>query len=130
MTQQHPQPQIHDDPRLRAVDNADRQRYELWRGEDFPGLAAHEKRPDGTAALRNTIIRERLGRHRYARTLVTMLLDRFRDEGVPVHPICPYVQDYLHRFPQYQQLMAPGVELPPVQHVKEKRRRRLSFRAH
>ncbi|MHC5558430.1 GNAT family N-acetyltransferase [Kocuria sp. U4B] len=129
MTQQHPQPQIHDDPRLRVVDNADRERYELWRGEDFVGFEEYEKRPDGTVELRNTIIGERFGRQGYARTLVTMLLDRFREEGVPVRPVCPYVQDYLHRFPQYQQLMAPGVELPPVQYVKEKRRRRLSFRA-
>jgi predicted GNAT family acetyltransferase len=131
VSDQHPAPQIHDEPELRLVDNADRERYELWRGEDFVGFEEYEVHPeDGSVELRNTIISERFGRQGYARTLVTMLLEGFRERGVAVRATCPYVQDFLHRFPHYQQLLAPGAGLPPAQAVKEKRRRRLSFRAH
>lgn len=37
--------------------------------------------------------------------LVTALLDEIRDEGLGLLPICPYVQSYLGKHPQYADLV-------------------------
>lgn len=130
MSQQHPEPQIREDADLRVVDNPDQCRYELWRGEQFLGFEGVERHDDGTVELQHTIIGEQFGRQGYARTLVTLVLRRLREKDVAVRPTCTYVQDYLHRFPQYQDLLAPGYELPAAPAVKEKRRRWALHRAH
>ncbi|MEX5302216.1 GNAT family N-acetyltransferase [Kocuria sabuli] len=123
MSQQQPDPAIRDDEQLRVVENTDLDRYELWDGEQFLGFEGFHQHEDGSVELQHTIISEQFSRQGYARTLVTLLLERFREQGTPVRPTCTYVQDYLHRFPQYQDLMAPGSSLPPAPAVKEKRRR-------
>nr|WP_240898599.1 GNAT family N-acetyltransferase [Kocuria sediminis] len=115
---------------MRVVENADLDRYELWNGEQFIGFEGFQKHEDGTVELQHTIIGEQFGRQGYARTLVTLLLEGFRAQGITVRPTCTYVQDYLHRFPQYQDLIAPGCELPPAPAVKEKRRRWALHRSH
>ena len=130
MTDQHPEPQILDDAQLRVVENTDLDRYELWRGQQFIGFEGYQKHEDGTLELQHTIIGEQFGRQGYARTLVTLLLRRLQEQEVSVRPTCTYVQDYLHRFPQYQDLMAPGTSLPPAPVVKEKRRRWALHRSH
>ncbi|ALU40717.1 acetyltransferase [Kocuria flava] len=130
MTDQHPAPRIHEDPSLRVVRNDDRERFELWRDEQFIGFEAFEEHEDGTVELRTTIVGEQFGRQGYARTLVTMLLEDARAQGRRVCATCPYVQEYLHRFPQYQDLLAPSCELPPAPAVREKRRRWSLPRAH
>lgn len=130
MTDRHPDPAIRDDEQLRVVKNTDLGRYELWDGQQFLGFEGFEEHEDGTVELQHTIISEQFARQGYARTLVTLLLDRFREQGTPVRPTCTYVQDYLHRFPQYQDLIAPGSSLPPAPAVKEKRRRWALRRSH
>ena len=129
MTVAHPEPQIQDDEQLRVVENTDLDRYELWRGQQFIGFEGYERHDDGSLELQHTVIGEQFGRQGYARTLVTLLLRRFREQGVSVRPTCSYVQDYLHRFPQYQDVMVPGLELPPAQTVRERRRRRAPRRS-
>ncbi|MFF0990276.1 GNAT family N-acetyltransferase [Kocuria nitroreducens] len=123
MTALPPDPTIRDDEQLHLVKNTDLDRYELWREKQFIGFEGFQDHEDGTVELQHTIIGEQFGRQGYARTLVTLLLDGFREQGVAVRPTCPYVQDFLHRFPQYQDVVAPGFELPTAQKVKEKRRR-------
>jgi predicted GNAT family acetyltransferase len=130
VTAEHPEPQIREDPRLRVVENTDLDRFELWRDQQFVGFEGFHRHGDGTVELLHTIIGEQFGRQGYARTLVTLLLRRFREEEVALRPTCPYVQEYLHRFPQYQDVIAPGCELPPAPAVREKRRRRAFHRAH
>ncbi|MFI7483633.1 GNAT family N-acetyltransferase [Kocuria sp. M1R5S2] len=127
MTAEHPEPQIREDPQLRVVENTDLDRFELWKGQQFVGFEGFRRHGDATVELLHTIMDEQFGRQGYARTLVTLLLRRFREEEVLVRPTCPYVQGYLHRFPQYQDVLAPGCELPPA--VPGKRRRRAFHRA-
>lgn len=103
---QRPEPQVHDDPELRLVDNTDRDRVELWRGSTLIGFLGLERHTDGTVELQHTIIDERFGRQGYARTLVTLVLDGCQAAGVQVRPTCTYVQAYLQRFPQYQEIVA------------------------
>lgn len=130
MTAEHPEPQIREDPQLRVAENSDLDRFELWQGQQFIGFEGFHRHDDGTVELQHTIIGEQFGRQGYARTLVTLLLRRLREEQSAVRPTCPYVQDYLHRFPQYQDVVAPGFELPPAPAVREKRRHWAFHRSH
>ncbi|KAA9395433.1 N-acetyltransferase [Kocuria coralli] len=97
---------MRDDPSLRLVDNPDQSRVELWNDTTFIGFVGVQRVQDGTVELQHTIIDERFGRQGYARTLITLVLDSCRASGVLIHPTCTYVQDYLRRFPQYQDLVA------------------------
>ncbi|ROZ63456.1 N-acetyltransferase [Kocuria soli] len=100
------EPQIREDPSLRLVDNPDQSRVELWNDATFIGFVGVERHLDGTVELQHTIIDERFSRQGYARTLITLVLDSCRASGVLIHPTCTYVQDYLRRFPQYNDLVA------------------------
>lgn len=100
------EPEIRNDPTLTLVDNTDRSRVELWNDTTFIGFVGVERRQDGTLDLQHTIIDERFSRQGYARTLITLVLDSCRASGVLIHPTCTYVQDYLRRFPRYQDLVA------------------------
>lgn len=99
-------PQLHGSPDLRIVPNPDLGRYELWDGAQFIGFLGVEVLEDDTVDLQHTIISEAFGRQGYARTLVTLVLERFREQGVRVRPTCTYVIDYLRRFPGYRDLVA------------------------
>ncbi|RLY94369.1 GNAT family N-acetyltransferase [Kocuria tytonicola] len=103
-------PSTDTDPALRIVPNHDESRYELWRDEQYIGFLGVEVLPDGTVDLQHTIISEAFGGRGYARTLVTRVLDGYRERGVRVRATCSYVQDYMDRFPAYRDLLAdtPG----------------------
>ena len=102
---QRPEPEIHDEPGLRLVDNTTSGRVELWLDQTFIGFEGVEKHPDGTLELQHTIIDEKFGRRGYARALVTMVLDRLKAEGDSISPECSYVEDYLQRYPEYQEMV-------------------------
>jgi predicted GNAT family acetyltransferase len=59
-----------------------------------------------TLELQHTIISEGFSRRGFARTLVTTVLDRIRNDDGRIVPTCTYVQGYLERFPQYGDLVA------------------------
>lgn len=106
MSEQHAEPQIRQEPDLSVVHNPDLDRYELWRGGQFLGFEGYEQHEDGTVELQHTIIGEQFGRQGYARTLVTLVLDRLREQDVRIRPTCSYVVDYLERFPRYRDMVA------------------------
>ena len=102
------QPQLSSTP-VTVVKNTDRERYEIFTAEDppeFVGFLAYRVIDEGTVELQHTIIGEKFSQRGLARTLVTNVLDRIRDEGGRINPTCSYVQDYLERFPQYATLVA------------------------
>ncbi|WP_309081155.1 GNAT family N-acetyltransferase [Zhihengliuella sp.] len=90
---------------LRLDHDPGRQRYSLWHGATYVGFLGYAL-DDGVATLQHTIISEAYGRRGYARALVTLVLDRLRGEGVKIVPECSYVQDYLTRYPEYEDLLA------------------------
>lgn len=98
-------PQVNPSAQLRIVPNHDASRYELWDGEQYIGFLGVELLEDGTVDLQHTIISEQFGRQGYARTLVTRVLDDYRERGVKVRATCSYVQDYMDRFPGYRDLL-------------------------
>ncbi|MCT2021784.1 GNAT family N-acetyltransferase [Kocuria marina] len=101
-----PTPQINNSPDLKVVPNHDASRYELWDGEQYIGFLGVEVLEDDTVDLQHTIISEAFGRRGYARTLVTRVLDDYRQRGLKVRVTCSYIQDYMRRFPSYRELLA------------------------
>lgn len=87
---------------------ADRDRYELWSGDELVGVEGYERRPDGTLVLLHTVVTENYGRAGLARLLVSTVLDELDRAGTKIVPVCTYVQGFLTRFPQYQRLVAAG----------------------
>ena len=61
---------------------------------------------EGVATLQHTIINEEYGRQGYARALVTLVLDDLRKQNVKIVPECTYVQGYLRRYPEYNDMLA------------------------
>ena len=103
---EHPEPQIHDDPALYLIDNDDRDRVELWRDHTLIGFEGIERHHDGTVELQHTIIDPRFGRRGYARCLVTLLLDELAADGWSFISECTYIDQYLHRYPEYRRYEA------------------------
>lgn len=101
-----PVPSINDSPTVRMWANPDRSRYELWDDQQFIGFLSVDVLQDGTVDVQHTIIGEAFGRQGYARTLVTLVFDKFMADGVKIRPTCSYVADYLERFPGYRSLVA------------------------
>ena len=93
-------------PELRIVPNADESRYELWDGGQHAGFLVVETLSDGTVDLQHTVVPEEFGGRGYARTLVTRVLDDYRERGIRVRATCSYVQHLMDRSPDYRQLLA------------------------
>ncbi|MGB3698348.1 MAG: GNAT family N-acetyltransferase [Gordonia sp. (in: high G+C Gram-positive bacteria)] len=91
-------------PKLRHF--PDRDRYELWSGDELVGVEGYERRADGTLVLLHTVVTEKYGRAGFARLLVSSVLDELMAEGTKIVPVCTYVQKFLERFPQYQSALA------------------------
>ena len=102
--------------RLAVTRDPDRERFELRHDGRSIGFLGYtqETRPadegeDVTVVrLQHTIIDEAFSRRGYARALVTMVLDRIRAEGEQILAECTYVDDYLRRYPEYQDLVYGG----------------------
>lgn len=102
---QRPEKIVHEG--LRMEHDPDRGRYALWHRDVFIGIVGYSTDPaTGIVTLQHTIIDEAHGRRGYARALVTMVLDELREQGKSIVPECSYVQDYLDRYPEYQDLVA------------------------
>src|SRR5690625_6227421 len=97
-----PQPELSSTP-VKVVRNVDRERFELFTDEtpaEFIGFLAYREVDSRTLELQHTIISEGFSRRGFARTLVTTVLDRIRNDDGRIVPTCTYVQGYLERFPQ------------------------------
>ncbi|WP_341338384.1 GNAT family N-acetyltransferase [Gordonia sihwensis] len=84
----------------------DRDRYELWSGDELVGVEGYERRDEHTLVLLHTVVTEKCGRAGFARLLVASVLDELSAQGTKIVPVCTYVQSFLERFPQYQPVVA------------------------
>ncbi|MBF6673249.1 GNAT family N-acetyltransferase [Glutamicibacter sp. FBE19] len=89
---------------LRLDHDGSRGRFSLWHGSTFVGFLGYYREGD-VVTLQHTIVNEEFGRRGYARALVTLVLDRFKNEGLKIIPECSYVQDYLRRYPEYNSMV-------------------------
>ncbi|WP_158496545.1 GNAT family N-acetyltransferase [uncultured Micrococcus sp.] len=102
--------------RLKLFRDPDRGRFELrqdgvyigfvgYTVDDVPAAQSPDGEPGTAIRLQHTIIDEAYSRQGYARALVTMILERARAEGDRIIPECSYVQDYLRRYPEYEDVV-------------------------
>ncbi|MDO4920157.1 dihydrofolate reductase [Kocuria sp.] len=93
-------------PGPRVVRSGDGTRYELWLEGQQLGFLSGEVLADGTVDLQHTVVFPAFGGRGHARTLVSRVLDGYRERGVKVRASCSYVRDFVDRFPAYRNLLA------------------------
>lgn len=101
-----PPPTITLDPSPTLRDNPDRDRYELWSGDELVGVEGYERTDDGNLVLLHTVVTEKFGRAGFARLLLSGVFDDVAARDIKVIPVCTYAQQFIERFPQYQPLVA------------------------
>lgn len=101
-----PPPTVSLDPVPTLRDNPDRDRYELWSGDELVGLEGYERADNGDLTLLHTVVTEKFGRAGFARLLLSEMFDDVEARGVKVIPVCTYAQQFVARFPQYQRFVA------------------------
>ena len=69
------------------------------------GEAAYRRR-NGRIAFTHTEVDEALEGRGLGSRLVATALDDARREGLEVVPLCPFVASYIHRHPEYQDIVA------------------------
>jgi predicted GNAT family acetyltransferase len=85
-------------------DNPDESRYELLLDGDVVGELRYRRRPDAISLVHTEVSASLEGRGLGAE-LVAHVLDELRARGQKVVPICPFVQSYIRRHPEYDDLV-------------------------
>ncbi len=81
-------------------------RYELYVDGHRAGFMDYFIRGDTFTAL-HTEVDDKYSGQGLAAELVTTVLDKLRDDGMALRPLCPYVKDFLEKHPEYRDLVAP-----------------------
>ncbi|RBY78627.1 N-acetyltransferase [Blastococcus sp. TF02-09] len=89
--------------RRRVVDNPERQRYEMFTDGELAGFAAYQ-RTDELIVFTHTEIEPRFEGQGLGGELVGAALDDVRSQRRPVLPLCPFVQRWMDRNPEYHDL--------------------------
>jgi uncharacterized protein len=85
-------------------DNRDRSRYELVVDGAVAGFVQYSMR-GGRLILVHTEIDEARAGHGLASILVSGVLDDVRRRRLRIVPICPFVEGYIERHPEYDDLV-------------------------
>ena len=85
-------------------DNRERTRYELLVDGELAGFLQYNMR-GGRVILVHTEIDEARAGHGLASILVAGTLDDIRVRGLKIVPVCPYVERFLERHPEYDDLV-------------------------
>jgi predicted GNAT family acetyltransferase len=94
------------DASLTVRDNTDKGRFEaVDESGVVAGFAAYRRR-EGRVVFTHTEVDDAFEGRGVGSTLVRAALDAVRDEGVQVVPLCPFVRSYIHRHPEYADLVA------------------------
>ena len=86
-----------------VIDNPQSQRYEIRRDGETLGFAAYQK-ANRLIVFTHTEISPAFEGQGIGGQLVRAALDDVRSQGLPVLPICPFVQQWMTRHPEYQDL--------------------------
>ena len=85
-------------------DNRNRSRYELVVDGEVAGFVQYSMR-GGRLILVHTEIDEARAGHGLASILVSGVLDDVRRRRLRIVPICPFVEGYIERHPEYDDLV-------------------------
>lgn len=88
------------------TDNADEKQFEM----EVDGRTAYltYRREDGALYLLHTDVPQELEGNGLGSRLARHALERARDEGLRVVPLCPFVGAYVERHPEYGELVREG----------------------
>ena len=87
-----------------VVDDAEAARYEILADGQVAGFAEYRLRP-GKIVFTHTVIRDEFEGKGLGGKLVSAALDRAREAGLKVVPLCPFVAGYIKRHPEYLDLV-------------------------
>ena len=93
---------------IEVVHQPERARFTIFVDGVEAGHAA--TRPYGSKAINvhHTEIDDAFGGRGLGSKLVKGTLDQIRDSGLKVVPGCPFVQSYIEKHPEYEDLLAPS----------------------
>ena len=97
---------------IEVVDNTEDSCYEIRVDGQHAGKLEY-RLIDGERHLPHTEIDREYGGRGLGSRLVEGALQLARESGEPVVPECPFVVAYLHKHPQWQDILVPG-SLPPA----------------
>ena len=89
---------------LEVVDNRERSQYEVLLDGAVVGFAAYNHTPDGVL-LPHAEVRSELNGQGIGSALAKGALDDIRRQGLRAVPLCPFIVAYVHRHPEYRDLV-------------------------
>lgn len=89
--------------RVSVVDAPERQRFEAVLDDHLVGFAAYQKTVE-LIVFTHTEVDPSLEGQGVGGALVRHALEHARDLGLQVLPICPFVEAWMHRHPEYADL--------------------------
>jgi len=97
-----------DDVSVPVLRNADRGRFEVVVGDQTAFLTYHLNQH--VLSLIHTEVPPSLRGKRLGDALARSALDYARDQGFTVKPFCQFVAGFIHRHPEYADLVDPGFD--------------------
>ena len=97
-------PPLADDD-ITVAHRPDERRYELLVGDVHAGELVYRSRGDDVVAFLHTEVDPNVQRRGLGSALVAGALDDARARGLRVVPICPFVDAYIRRHPDYTDLV-------------------------
>lgn len=92
--------------------NPEESRFEVFVDGEFAGIADY-RLEDDRILFPLVEVHPRFRGHGVAAALVRYALDTVREEGTQtVVPVCPYVQTFIRRYPEYRDLVEGPVRTP------------------
>ena len=92
---------------ITVEDNSDRERYEIRADDRLAGFLKYRLHR-GLIELVHTEINDEFEGRGLGSQLIAFALGDARERGLAVLPICPFVNDYIQRHPQYVDLVPEG----------------------
>jgi uncharacterized protein len=96
---------VDETPDVTVRDNPEESRYEVDLDGDLALIAY--RLGDATITYTHTEVPEALEGRGIASAMVRFVLDDARARGLRVRPLCPFVESYIGRHPEYKDLVAP-----------------------
>ncbi|MEV3922240.1 GNAT family N-acetyltransferase [Actinomadura coerulea] len=86
-------------------DNAEQSRYEIRLDGDLAGFAEYE-RGEGALVFTHTEVGSAFEGKGLGSALARGALDDVRSKGLSVVPLCPFIKKWIHRHPDYHDLVS------------------------
>jgi predicted GNAT family acetyltransferase len=87
---------------LTVVRNEDASRYELWSADTLAGFSEYKDRGNRTVFL-HTEIEDGFAGQGLGKVLAAGALDEAVSRGRVIVAVCPFIDGYLHKHPEYEQ---------------------------